>query len=48
MLSEIVSLLAPAVEVMFPRRMIEFPPKVKLPKVPVVALPVLEKVMFPT
>ena len=50
MLSEIVSPIAvvPAVEVMLPKSMIEFPPRVKLPKVPVVALPVLEKVMFPT
>ena len=49
MLSEIVSLFEPVDEVvvMFPRSMIEFPPKVKLPRVPVVALPVLEKVMFP-
>ena len=49
MLSEIVSPIAvvAAVEVMLPRSMIEFPPTVKLPKVPVVALPVLEKVMFP-
>ena len=49
MLSEIVSLFEPVDEVvvMFPRSIIEFPPTVKFPKVPAVALPVLEKVMFP-
>ena len=46
---EIVSLrlVEDAVVEIFPPRVIEFPPKVKLPKVPNVALPVLEKVIFP-
>ena len=49
MFSEIVSLLLPvaAVEVIFPRSIIEFPARVKLPRVPVVEFPVLVKRMFP-
>ena len=49
MFSEIVSLLLPValVEVIFPRSMMEFPPRVKLPRVPVVEFPVLVKRMFP-